>query len=55
MRLPFQDLRGQEATLYSRDIELEALARKFGIQSYDGMDVGPAPKSEAASAVEHKD
>lgn len=41
--------------LYSRDIELEALARKFGIQSYDGMDVGPAPKGEAASAVEHKD
>jgi hypothetical protein len=43
------------ATLYSRDIDLEALARKVGVQSYDGMDVGPAPKGEAASAVEHKD
>jgi hypothetical protein len=43
------------ATLYARDIELEAMARKFGVQSYDGMDVGPAPKGEPASAVKHKD
>jgi hypothetical protein len=42
------------ATLYSRDVELEALARKFGIQSYDGMDVGPAPKVDAGSASEPK-
>ena len=41
-------------TLYSRDIELEALARKFGIQSYDGFDVGPPPKVEAGSASEPK-
>ena len=42
-------------TLYARDIELETLARKFGVQSYDGMDVGPAPKGDAASSVERKD
>ena len=28
-------------SLYARDIELEALARKLHIGSYDGMDVGP--------------
>jgi hypothetical protein len=43
------------ATLYARDIELEAMARKFGVQSYDGMDVGPALKGEPASSVEQKD
>ncbi len=36
-------------SLYARDIELEALARKLHIRNYDGMDVGPAPA--AASAV----
>ena len=41
-------------TLYARDIELEGLARKLHIRSYDGMDVGPAPMTEAAtSAVAH--
>lgn len=39
-------------TLNARDIEFEALARRFGIQSYDGMDVGPAPKAGPASEVE---
>lgn len=42
------------ATLYARDVEFEALARKFEIQSYDGMDVGPAPKGEERSASEAK-
>jgi hypothetical protein len=32
-------------SLNARDIELEALARKYKIRSYDGMDVGPAPAS----------
>jgi len=40
------------ATLYARDIELEALARKFGVQSYDGMDVGPATAGAPASSVQ---
>jgi len=35
--------------LYRRDVELEALARKYAIASYDGMDVGPVP-ADAASA-----
>ena len=37
-------------SLYARDIELEALARRLHIRSYDGMDVGPAPSAAAASA-----
>jgi Regulator of ribonuclease activity B len=32
-------------TLNSRNIEFYALAEKYGIRSYDGMDVGPAPIS----------
>ena len=35
-------------SLYARDIELEALARKLHIRNYDGMDVGPAPTSASA-------
>lgn len=31
-------------SLYRRNGELYALAEKYGIASYDGMDVGPAPK-----------
>jgi len=31
-------------TLHKRNGELYALAEKYGIASYDGMDVGPAPK-----------
>lgn len=31
-------------TLNKRNIELYALAEKYGVTSYDGMDVGPAPK-----------
>jgi hypothetical protein len=30
-------------TLFSRNEELYGLADRFGLQSYDGMDVGPAP------------
>ena len=37
-------------TLYARDIELEALARRLHIGIYDGMDVGPVPRPPAASA-----
>ena len=42
-------------TLYARDIELEGLARKLHVRSYDGMDVGPAPTADgaAASAATH--
>ncbi len=38
-------------TLYTRDVELEGLARKYKIRSYDGMDVGPPPADAAASAA----
>jgi hypothetical protein len=38
-------------TLYRRDVELEALARKYAIASYDGMDVGPAPADAAPAAA----
>ncbi len=31
------------ATLNSRNLQFYALAKKHGIESYDGMDVGPAP------------
>ena len=31
-------------SLHNRNTEFYALASKFGIASYDGMDVGPAPK-----------
>lgn len=37
-------------SLYARDIELEALARKLHIRNYDGMDVGPAPAAASAAA-----
>jgi hypothetical protein len=37
-------------TLNSRNIELEALARKYEIRSYDGMDVGPAPTASSGAA-----
>jgi len=37
-------------SLYARDIELEALARKLHIGVYDGMDVGLVPRAPAASA-----
>ena len=37
-------------SLYARDIELEALARKLHVGVYDGMDVGPVPRAPAASA-----
>ncbi len=37
-------------SLYARDIELEALARKLHIGVYDGMDVGPVPSAAPASA-----
>ena len=29
--------------LYQRNAELEAFAERYGIDSYDGMDVGPVP------------
>lgn len=32
-------------SLHARNSELEALAREFSIESYDGMDVGPVPVS----------
>lgn len=32
-------------SLDARNAELEALAARFRIESYDGMDVGPAPAS----------
>ena len=35
-------------TLYARDVDLEALARKYKLRSYDGMDVGPPPADAAA-------
>jgi hypothetical protein len=38
-------------TLYRRDVELEALARKYAIASYDGMDVGPAAADAAPAAA----
>ena len=38
-------------TLYARDVDLEGLARKYRIRSYDGMDVGPPPADVAASAA----
>jgi hypothetical protein len=31
-------------TLNRRNLELYALAEKYGVNSYDGMDVGPVPK-----------
>ena len=31
------------ATLNSRNLQFYALAKKHGVESYDGMDVGPAP------------
>lgn len=31
------------ASLHARNQELYAFADKFGLESYDGMDVGPAP------------
>jgi hypothetical protein len=37
-------------SLYARDIEFDALARKFHILSYDGMDVGPAPAAASAAS-----
>ncbi len=37
-------------SLYARDIELEALARKLHIGSYDGMDVGPPPAAAGRGA-----
>jgi hypothetical protein len=30
-------------SLHARNLELYALADEFGLESYDGMDVGPAP------------
>lgn len=32
-------------SLDERNIELEALAKEFGISSYDGMDVGPVEET----------
>lgn len=38
-------------SLYARDIELEALARRLHIRSYDGMDAGPALTTSTASGA----
>ncbi len=35
-------------TLYARDVDLEAMARKYKLRSYDGMDVGPPPADAVA-------
>ena len=31
-------------TLHARNIQLGKIAEAFGVNSYDGMDVGPVPK-----------
>jgi hypothetical protein len=33
-------------SLYARNAELEALAEAHGVDSYDGMDVGPIPGTQ---------
>ncbi|MBV8501910.1 MAG: ribonuclease E inhibitor RraB [Paucibacter sp.] len=38
------------ASLYARNIEFEALARRYEIRTYDGMDVGPAPTPASAAS-----
>ena len=38
-------------SLHARDIELQAPARRLHIRSRDGMDVGPAPATGAASGA----
>ena len=37
-------------SLDTRNGELDALAAKYGLHSYDGMDVGPAPESATQPA-----
>jgi hypothetical protein len=33
-------------SLFERNLELNALAKKFGVEDYDGMDVGPVNRSQ---------